>query len=229
VNKRRILTYKEMVNMEKYLKISSTTAYDFLKDKHYSGRKPQIKYCFGLYKNDEIKAVVTYGIPASRSLCVGICGEFFYDRIIELNRLCRTEDYTEQLSKFLAWSLRELKKYNLLIVSYSDLGMNHYGSIYQSCNFLYTGKTKKRTDKYTPGNKHSRHYTNEFEHLRKVRTEKHRYIYFSCSKGWKKLFLNNLRYEIIKEYPKGDKVNYELGKFQKYLIYNKIEDKYYYE
>lgn len=209
--------------------ITSKEAINFLIDKHYSGRKPQIKYAFGLYNNNELVAVLTYGVPASRSLCIGILGDEFYDKVIELNRLCRVDTYTGQLSEFVAYSLKYLKQYNLLIVSYADSAMQHIGAIYQACNFLYTGITKERTDKYTPNNKHSRHYTQEFNHLRKVRSAKHRYIYFATDKRTKKIYLQNLKYKIIKEYPKGDKVLYTLGDFQKPLVINTLNNTKYFE
>jgi hypothetical protein len=203
-----------------FKQISSIEAITFLIDKHYSGRKPQIKYAFGAYQDDKLKAVCTYGIPASRPLCVGVMGLEYFDRVIELNRLCRTEDYPEQLSRFVSYTLRELKQYNLLVVSYSDLAMGHQGSIYQSCNFVFTGTTKGRTDKYTPDGKHSRHYTDEYNHLRKIRSPKHRYIYFATDKKHKKIYSKILKYPIIKEYPKGIKTMYELGKFIKPHILN---------
>ena len=204
--------------------ISSKEAVSFLIDKHYSGRKPQIKYAFGLFENDILKAVVTYGVPASRSLCIGVMGIEFYDKVIELNRLCRTDDYDKQLSKFVSYTLKELKQYNLLIVSYSDLSMNYHGAIYQSCNFLFTGTTKERTDKYTEGNKHSRHYDNKNNHLRKVRSAKHRYIYFATDKRHKKLFMKNIKYPISLPYPKGEKIDYKLGEFQKPIIINRLNE-----
>ena len=206
--------------MQNIKSIDTKTANNFLIDKHYSGRKPQIKYAFGLYENEILKAVITYGVPASRSLCIGAMGVEYFDKVIELNRLCRIDDYTEQLSFFVAYTLRELKKHNLLIVSYSDLAMNHNGYIYQACNFLFTGTTKERTDKYTPNNKHSRHYTDEYNHLRKFRSAKHRYIYFATDKKHKKIFMNKLKYEIIKDYPKGENKKYILGDFIKPLILN---------
>jgi hypothetical protein len=209
-------------------KISYDVAIDFILPRHYSGRKPQIKYAFGAFVDCELQAVVTYGVPASRSLCVGIMGEEFYDKVIELNRLIRLEEYSSPLSMLVSFSLRELKKHNLLVVSYSDLSMNHHGAIYQACNFLFTGTTKERTDKYTEGNKHSRHYTNENNHLRKVRSSKHRYIYITANKHHKKLYMSKLNYPIL-EYPKGDKSLYKLGEYQKQLILNKDTGEYFYE
>jgi hypothetical protein len=90
--------------------------------------------------------------------------------------------------------------------------MNHHGYIYQATNFMYTGKTPQRTDKYTEGGKHSRHYSNDEQgEFRKVRSSKHRYVYFSGSKSFKKMCGRKLNYDIL-EYPKGDNdKDYELG------------------
>ncbi len=92
--------------------------------------------------------------------------------------------------------------------------MNHNGYIYQATNFLYTGATLERTDKYTEGNKHSRHYSNEKQgNFRKVRTSKHRYVFFATShKPTKKKWLKALNYPILK-YPKNENKNYILGNF----------------
>lgn len=189
-------------------------AIDFLLPRHYSGRKPQIKWAFGWFNDDnELVAVCTFGKPASNSLCWGICGKEFSSNVYELNRLCRSDDLKEPLSCFVSHCLRELKKYDIIVVSYSDTAMNHHGYIYQACNFLYTGMTKERTDKYTIGNKHSRHYDNDQQgRYRKVRSSKHRYVYFCTSnKKLKKRWYNSLNYSIL-PYPKGDNNNdYCLG------------------
>lgn len=146
------------MNNETIKEIPYKTAVEFLLPRHYSGRVSTISKAFGLYVEDNLKAVCTFGKPASPSLCAGICGKEFSSNVYELNRLCREDDYKEPLSRFVAKCLRELKDMNWIIVSYSDTAMNHHGYIYQALNFLYTGQTKSRTDKFTEGNKHSRHY-----------------------------------------------------------------------
>lgn len=208
-----------------YKEISSQEAIEFLLPKHYSGRKPQISKAFGSYDGGGLKAVCTFGKPASPNLCSGICGAEYKSNVYELNRLCRVDDYVEPLSKFVAWCLRKLKSLDWIIVSYSDTAMNHHGYIYQSCNFLYTGATKKRTDMYTLNGKHSRHYnSSEQTGLRKVRSPKHRYIYFCTNdKKLKKKWLKALKYPIM-NYPKGNNSNYILGDFLKDEI---VEDKRY--
>ena len=115
-------------------------------------------------------------------------------------------------------SLKELKKLNLIIVSYADRGMNHNGYIYQATNFIYTGHTKQRTDKYAGKGKHSRHYKgHESLKFRKVRTSKHRYIYFACNKRYKKIFNKALNYP-VKPYPKEINKNYILGEKQNDIL-----------
>lgn len=206
-----------------FKQIDYTTAIDFLLPRHYSGRKPQIKWAFGWYDNDRLMAVCTFGKPASNTLCDGICGKENSKYVYELNRLCREDDLKEQLSQFVSKCLKWLKHVNVIVVSYSDTAMNHHGYIYQACNFLYTGVTKERTDKYTPGNKHSRHYNNgEQGGYRKVRSSKHRYVYFCTnSKIQKQYWMESLRYKVL-DYPKGDNNdNYTLGEYLQPTIITK--------
>ena len=201
--------------------ITYKEAVDFLLPKHYSGRIPSVHKAFGWFKDGELKAVITYGKPASPSLCRGICGDEYKDIVWELNRMCRTEDLTEPLSKFVSETLKLMKP--SIIVSYSDTAMNHHGYVYQACNFIYTGFTKERTDKWTSSGKHSRHYKNEEQgEYRKVRSSKFRYVYFCGSKTERKKWMKALKYPIIKEYPKGDNSNYILGDYIKEkLVKNK--------
>ncbi len=194
--------------------ITTKEAVDFLLPKHYSGRKPNISRAFGWYIDDELVAVCTFGKPASRTLCSGIMKGEYSECVYELNRLCRIETFNGQLSKFVGACLREVAKNNWIVVSYADTGMKHNGYIYQATNFLYTGATKERTDKYTEGNKHSRHYDNSVQDgRRKVRTSKHRYVYFATNnKCLKRDWSNKLAYPIVK-YPKDKNEYYVLGEY----------------
>ena len=191
---------------------------DFILNKHYAQRMPSISFAYGLFKGDDMVGVLTIGKPASNSLCRGVCGPEYAHKVYELNRLI-TEDGLPKntLSYFVGGVLKKLKNENLVIVSYADTGAGHNGYIYQATNFIYTGKTKQRTDKYTEGNKHSRHYMNENNHLRKVRTSKHRYIYFTNNR---KEWLKVLNYP-IQDYPKGDNENYVLCERLNAVVINK--------
>lgn len=195
--------------------ISYKQAVDFLLPKHYSGRKPTITVAFGLYENDVLQAVCTFGKPASHSLCKGICGDEYASSVYELNRLCRLDTYNKPLSHFVAECLKRLKVNNWIIVSYSDMAMTHHGYIYQACNFIYTGSTKPRTDFYS-GGKHSRHAV-AVEGMRQFRSAKHRYVYICGDKRFKRKVLEALNYNIM-PYPKGDNKNYILGEYLKPVI-----------
>lgn len=207
-----------------FCQIEYKEALDFLLPRHYSGRSPTISYAFGAYESGVLMAVCTYGKPGSPEACY-VCGRENSLLVYELNRLCRVESYTKPLSEFVAWTLRFLSKFNLIIISYSDTGLNHHGYIYQACNFLYLGMTKERTDAVRELGKHSRHLMSvkdgerEVKNLVRVwRTKKHRYVYFACNKRLKK----SLRKKLVfreEAYPKGDNdCDYELGWVYKQTI-----------
>lgn len=195
-------------------RIDYKTAVEFLLPRHYSGRKPQIKWAYGYFEYETLKAVLTVGKPASNSLCKGVCGEEHADKVYELNRLCVDGEMGIPLSRFVAYCLSDLKSENIILISYADTDMNHVGTIYKATNWLYTGKTPARTDKYTEGNKHSRHYDKTaVEEFRKVRSSKHRYIYFCMPRSMKKLLMYSLRYN-VQPYPQGSSGRYTLGEYQ---------------
>lgn len=201
---------------------------EFILRQHYAQRMPSISYAFGLYNADgACLGVCTFGKPASNSLCVGVCGQEWSHKVFELNRLITVDGLAKNvLSWFLATCLRKLKKDDIIVVSYADDGVGHTGYIYQATNFIYTGKTKERTDKYSPNGKHSRHYTDEYSHLRKFRTAKHRYVFFT-GKSRKKL-LSALNYP-VQPYPKGDNINYTLGEKAKQKVLNNLTGEITYE
>lgn len=186
---------------------------------HYAKRIPSISYAYGAYVDKILKGVCTFGMPASNSLCMGVCGKEYKDKVLELNRLCVDNDFQFPTSQFLSICLKRLSNVFIngqilpdgrIIVSYADTEMGHLGIIYQATNWLYTGATKERTDISTPDGKHSRHYDKlqDYSINRKKRSSKHRYIYFIGSKKWKKRAMKNLKYNIL-EYPKGITQRYE--------------------
>jgi hypothetical protein len=202
----------------KIIFMTSKDAIDFILPRHYSGRKPAISHAFGWIIDNTLKAVVTYGKPASNTLCKGICGEENSQYVYELNRLCREDDLEEPLSQFVSATLRRLSIKDLIIVSYADSGANHNGYIYQATNFMYTGKTKERLQFHVP-NGHSRH-GNKNSDLREIRTAKHRYVFFTTkNKRLKKAWLEALNYPIL-PYPKEVSEKYVLGTILKPTVVN---------
>lgn len=180
---------------------------DWLLNKHYAHRLPSISYSFGLY-SDILCGVLTIGKPASPNLCDGVCGKNNSEYVYELNRLVINEGLDKNvLSYFVSQSLSLLPK--MILVSYADTGQHHTGYIYQATNWIYTGKTKERTDIGSNGN-HSRHYdkSQDYTTNRVFRSSKHRYIYFIGNKFWKKRWSRELNYKTI-PYPKGDNIRYD--------------------
>lgn len=206
---------------------------DILLNKHYLRRKPPTSFSYGLFYNNVLMGAITVGKPPSNNLCIGVAGKELAKHVYELNRMFVDDRLPPNTgSYFLGKVLKMLKPKNIILISFSDTGMNHNGYIYQATNFMYTGFSAKRTDTYNPDGSHPRKYkpSDEYKHLRRVRSSKHRYMYFCADKKHKKLFLDNLIYPIIEEYPKGENENYIVGEAKpKTLIWNKLTDEYYYE
>ena len=194
--------------------IDSFETYDWLLNKHYAKRIPSISYAFGLYIDNVLEGVCTFGKPPSPALCVGVCGEHNSKYVYELNRLITNDDLPKNsLSFFVSKCLKMLPP--LIIVSYADSSQNHNGYIYQATNWLYSGLSAKRTERYDikNPNKHSKSVT-ENKNLNykdlavRERPQKHRYIYFTGSKKQNKKWLKELNYKIHK-YPKGENKTYD--------------------
>lgn len=184
----------------------------FLLEIHYARRMPSINYAFGLFVDGRMIGVVTYGVPASNTLCKGIAGmENFYN-VLELNRLVILPEYNGQnYASFLVSHSLKMLPNKTFVVSYADTAWSHVGYIYQATNFYYTGMSAKRTDTYQPNGLHPRAYDkNNHSDLRQTRSQKHRYVYLVGDKRTKKQMLKELKYPIITPYPKGDEVHYDV-------------------
>lgn len=180
---------------------------EWLLYKHYAKRLCSVSFAFGLYQDNVLEGVCTFGKPASPCLCVGVCGKLNSKYVYELNRLCVNDDLPKNtLSFFVAQCLKKLP--NLIIVSYADTNQNHIGYIYQATNFLYTGLSAKRTERYDAANpnKYTKRLSKDFK-IRE-RPRKHRYIFFTGSKKQKKFFKKELRYKLL-PYPKGNTIKYD--------------------
>lgn len=191
-------------------------AYDevkpFLLGIHYARRMPNITDAFGLFLGGALIGVVTFGVPASRPLCIGIAGVENEKNVLELNRLCLLPEHNgnNNASFLISRALKQLPN-KTFVVSYADTAWTHIGYIYQACNFLYTGLSAKRNDTYQPNGLHPRAYDkNNHSDLMQSRSQKHRYIYLVGNKSTRRIMLRELRYPIIKEYPKGTEKRYNV-------------------
>lgn len=191
----------------KVVPIKSEEATPWILQKHYAKRLPSISYAFGLYDDIELIGIVTFGMPASNSLCEGVCGVENKQLVIELNRLCLQDNSRNQASFLVANAIKLLPK-PMIIVSYADTAQGHIGYVYQATNFIFTGTTKERTDMDAGDGKHSRHGTDPS--IRKFRSAKHRYIFIHGTKYQKKKLRDALKYK-EEPYPKGSTNRYDAG------------------
>lgn len=202
--------------------IPSAEARPWIMHKHYARRMPCVQYAFGLFDDDMLRGVVTYGTPSSSTLRVGVCGEGF--TVLELNRLCIESDDKNAASMLVGRSLRNLPA--CAVVSYADTKQGHIGYVYQATNWLYTGLSAKRTDWHVEGMEglhgqtiadQTRGMKNRAQSMRDMhgdafslvpRSRKHRYIYLCGDKRERRNMLAKLRYEVM-PYPKGDTTRYD--------------------
>lgn len=192
-------------------RITREEAIPFLLEIHYARRVPNITDAFGLYIEGALAGIVTYGIPASRPLCVGLAGKENADRIKELNRLAikPSAPGKNNASFLISHSLKMLAP-GTFVVSYADTAWTHVGYIYQACNFLYTGLSAKRNDTYQPTGLHPRAYDkSNHSDLMQTRSQKHRYVYLVGGKRERKRMRRALKYPVISNYPKGDETRYD--------------------
>jgi hypothetical protein len=190
--------------------IDSKETYDYLRNIHYAHRIPSISYAYGLFKDAEVVGVVTYGTPASSTLCRGICGDDWQKYVLELNRLVLKNNLPNEASRLVAASLRLLPKPRI-IVSFADTAQNHLGIVYQATNFIYTGLSAKFRDVKVRGLEHQHHATYghglSYKEIKEKygehnvyfvdRSRKHRYITFIGNRKEKQVMRSALKYEVL--------------------------------
>ena len=193
---------------------------EWILKKHYAHRMPSISYAFGLFSDNKLVGVCTYGTPASPSLVRGAFNGHYCDCFYELNRLVVNDGLPHNtLSYFVAQTFSMLPK-PMVIVSYSDTSMHHNGYIYQATNFVYTGLSEPHKDYYLTESPdmHFRHMLDDLGGINKAREQielnecqrarKHRYFIVLGSGRQKRRMLRNLQYPILK-YPKGKNKRYD--------------------
>lgn len=212
--------------------IDSFQAKDWFLNKHYAKRMPSVSFCFGLFQNNILIGVCSYGRPMAHALIKNAFSGYYQDNFLELNRLVVEDNLKKNvLSYFVSQTLKMMPKPKV-IVSYADTSMNHNGYIYQATNFLYTGLSIKFKDYMVKGFEHkhgasimdSVGRSDKNGHLNKVellkqkygeenvymleRPRKHRYFYLLASKSEKKRMLKLMKYN-IEPYPKGKNGRYD--------------------
>ncbi|CAB5218051.1 hypothetical protein UFOVP206_48 [uncultured Caudovirales phage] len=212
-------------NNYKVKSIDSFMCKEWLLKKHYLKRTTSFTYSFGLFENNILVGIITFGNAIPLTMKKSLFGEKYMDIVYELNRLCTNDNiHRNANSFFIAESFKLLPK-PLIIVSYADKSVGHNGYIYQATNFMYTGESHTQLDWKLKGKEHihSRTLMDEFafeenrveklkqkygDQLYQVRREpKNRYVYILASKTIKK---NIMKYKLFecKLYPKGENKRY---------------------
>ena len=189
--------------------INYTDVKPFIMGIHYARRMPCVQYAYGMFENGMLIGCVTYGQPASPSVCKGVAGEQHKHEVLELNRLVFLPGFNgeNRASKLVGQSLRMLP-HHTFVLSYADIGgWGHVGYVYQATNFIYTGMTKERTDPFCAAS-HPRHYSKD-ETRRQIRTAKYRYVYLVGDKRERKKMKKELKFPQYDKYPKGDTRHYD--------------------
>lgn len=190
--------------------------------KHYAHRMPPVEFCFGLYQQQNLCGVCSYGTPVSSTLRNCIKGYKLY----ELNRLVINENMPKNTLSWFVSKTIKMMPLPCVLVSYADTSQGHHGYIYQATNWIYTGLSIPFKDYFIEGLENMHHTTlhdlsrgkeNRTEWLKdkfgdklKIveRARKHRYFYFNGNKYDKKNMISLLTYE-IQPYPKGDNKRYD--------------------
>jgi len=207
---------------------------EICREKHYLYRVPNIAKAYGLYREDLLMGVVTFGIPPSPYL-MKICGEEYKGAVLELNRLwCFDESPKNSESYLISQGIKKLREDRpdiKVLVSFSDTRQGHLGYIYQATNWSFTGWSipgggsivingkehhpKNLNNKYGTSNLHKLKDILKTENIvYRPRSRKCRYVKFISDKRENKELAKLCKYEIQDSYPKDmpDETEYKTKK-----------------
>jgi len=206
--------------------IDSYLCREWLLKKHYLKRKTSFTYSFGLYNENILVGVLTFGNAIPLTMKKSLFGQEYMDLVYELNRLCTNDDLDKNTNSFFISHAFKLLPKPMVIVSYADKSVGHTGYIYQATNFMYTGESHTQLDWKLKGYEHlhSRTLMDEFafqpdrvkklkekhgDNLYQVKREpKYRYVYVLADKREKNEILSKKNFK-IQPYPKGDNQRYD--------------------
>lgn len=220
----KLLSDEKYLNKEDYIvkECPLEDARRICKENHYLHRVPSIVAHYGLYKDELLMGVITFGIPPSPQL-MKICGEEYKKDVLELNRLFCYDESPKNSESFLISQglkkLREDKPDIKIIVSFADTRQGHLGYIYQATNWYFTGYSVPGGGslmidgkEYHPKNLNNKYGTSDLNKLKEIlgteniqyrpRSKKCRYVYFLGSKVLKKKLKKLCKYKIQDLYPK---------------------------
>lgn len=125
--------------------INYQTAANMVIKYHYAHRAPSIVVAIGMYVDDRLAGLVTYGTPPVPNVQRAF-GDAYQKNTLELNRLF-IHDWAgfNSESWLIAQSFRWMEKMfpqYFLLVSYADSKEGHTGAVYRATNWIYTGMSE---------------------------------------------------------------------------------------
>ncbi|MBL4951082.1 hypothetical protein JK635_02355 [Neobacillus sp. YIM B02564] len=201
------------------------------REKHYLHRVPSIVASYGLYRNELLMGIITFGVPPSPYL-MKICGEEYKKSVLELNRLwCFDESPRNSESFLISQGIKLLKRDKpeiKILVSFADTREGHLGYIYQATNWNFTGWSIPGGGsividgkEYHPKNLNNKYNTSDLNKLKEIlgtqnifyrpRSKKCRYVKFISDKRENKKLASLCKYPIQDGYPKTlpDEIEYK--------------------
>ena len=145
---------------------------------HYAKRIPaSSNVSYAVFNDDnEFCGVIMYGYPASASLTTQF--KLKHGELLELRRVALNSKQ-KITSQALGISMRLIKRdcpTVKMLISYSDKGQNHYGTIYQATNWIFIEESESSGYEYYVNGKwmHSRHAKGE---IKRKLPGKRKYVY----------------------------------------------------
>lgn len=181
------------------------------------------KYCFGLFFENYLAAVVCYGPLISPTKYSKLLGHDYSNYILQL---CRGASIywapNWVASHLISTSLKILKKTcdTKIVIAYADPDAGEIGIVYQASNAIYFGKTNPGGGKkyvingkiYDPRKVHKLFGSRAHSHIITIDPNystipikpKYRYIFIIGSKTDRRIILKKIQ-PLIKDYPKRTK------------------------
>lgn len=124
--------------------IPAKIANDFIKKHHYSGKVVQnSKLHFGVFFNNELHGVMSYGSSLDKSKIIGLVRGTKWSEFLELNRMAFDDVLPRNSeSRAISLSMKLIKKHAphvKWVISFADGCQCGDGTIYRASNFVLTG------------------------------------------------------------------------------------------
>ena len=205
--------------------ISVKEARRYIATYHYSKTMPDsTRFAFAGYLGDKLAGIICYGMGCGKGQYTSLFPGIENGHYIELTRLWCAEDMPKNTeSKLISESLKMLPPEIEVVLSFSDEGQGHTGTIYQATNWYYVGANKGGKMLLKDGmTKHPRLlgiYRARHPELKDKSTEyirqllgyeytdsgrKHKYVFLRGSKARRRFLYRQIK-DLIQPYPKADK------------------------